>query len=196
MFVPRLEGCGQLLRRADMPDDMLHTLAQALQHLLIALLVLAAMGVQLRIINGDDLQAGSPEVAQALAGSDVLVSIQLCTADLGGLYTAYSALFMSILGLSAWQGRAADCKEFQNSATAGDLRQNPQASSTSMVMPLSDRAPLTFSRANSRASSMLDSGSRKLLISRMRLRVFFLLRTSERSLSSPLATVTALRKSL
>ena len=90
-----------------MPDDMLHTLAQALQHLLIALLVLAAMGVLLRIINRDDLQAGSPRVAEALAGRDFLVSIQLCTVDSRGLYAAYSALFMSGLG-QAWQGSAAD----------------------------------------------------------------------------------------
>ena len=48
-----------------MPADMLHTLAQALQHRLVALLLLAvlAFSVLLRIINGDDLQAGSPRVA-------------------------------------------------------------------------------------------------------------------------------------
>ena len=100
MGVPRLEGCAQLLRLAHVPDDMLHTLAQALQHHLIALLLLAVLGVLLYIfiIYGDDLQAGSPRVAQALAGRDVMVSIQLSTADSEGLYAAYSALLMSSLG--------------------------------------------------------------------------------------------------
>ena len=93
-----------------MPADMLHTLAQALQHRLVALLLLAvlAFSVLLRIIDGGDLQAGSPRVAWALAGRDVMVSIQLDTAASEGLYAAYSALLTSSLRREAWQGSAAD----------------------------------------------------------------------------------------